>query len=231
MNSLARNDLVWIDALAWQQIQAHEWDTQAREILKHWESCDFPLVVGRQRADVPDQEVCLGLPAPRQWGLRRLALQAPGDRIKAQGSFPSLAQVARIHVWGPLVQDLRSGLMYCGVDARVYGSHGWQYLTGLPYLHEESDIDLTIQVPDFETARQVAQQLASTQLPQRLDGELVFAGGLAVAWRELNQLLAEQVAQIMVKDLHQVRLVDMSTLCHLAEHPLNARSPAFQFLA
>lgn len=224
MKSLIRNDLVWIDALAWQQIEARDWDVQAREILAHWRSCSLPFVVCRQRVDVSDHEICLGLPAPSLWGRRRLALQVLPDDVKELGSFPTLMQVAQANHWGPAADTLKSALLHCGTDTRVYGSHGWQFLTGLNYLHDESDIDLTIQVRDFETACKVVQQLAATQLPRRLDGEIVFVGGQAVAWRELNQLLEGQVAQVMVKERGCIRLAAMSTVCQYGDSRPDCRS-------
>lgn len=214
MKSLVRNDLVWLDALGWQQIEARDWDAQALEILGHWRRCSLPLVVCRQRVDVSEHEVCLGLPAPSSWGRRRLAMSVPLDHVKDWGVFPALAQVAQTNAWGPSALALAAALLHCGADARVYGSHGWQFLTGLPYLHAESDLDLTIQVNDFETACKAVQHLADTQLPQRLDGEIVFIGGQAVAWRELSQLLAGQVAQVMVKERGGISLAALDTVRH-----------------
>lgn len=217
MKSLVRNDLVWLDALGWQQIQARDWDAQAREILAHWRRCSLPLVVCRQRVGVSEHEVCLGLPAPSSWGRRRLAMSVWLDHVKDWGVFPALDQVAQANAWGSSALALTVALLHCGADTRVYGSHGWQFLTGLPYLHAESDLDLTIQVSDFETARKVVQHLADTQLPQRLDGEIVFVRGQAVAWRELSQLLLGQVAQVMVKERGGISLASLNTVRHFGQ--------------
>lgn len=209
MKSLARNSLVWIDTLTWQQIEARDWDPQARDILAHWRSHGLPLVVCRQRDDAERDEICVGLPAPSQWARRRLALRVRLDHIKVSGVFPTLLQVARAHRWGRAALDLALALSARGAEARVYGSHGWQFLTELAYLHAESDIDLSLKVDDFETARQVVQQLAGTRLRRRIDGEIVFASGEAIAWRELRQLVAGQTVQVMVKERCRVRLAAM----------------------
>lgn len=209
MKSLARNHLVWIGTLAWQQLEARDWDAQAREILAHWRSHSLPLVICRQRDEATGDEICVGLPAPKQWSRRRLALRVRLDHIKLSGVFPTLLQVARANRWGRAALDLALALSSSGVDARVYGSHGWQFLTDLTYLHPESDIDLSLNVSDFETARRVVQQLAAAELPRRLDGEIAFPAGEAIAWRELQKLIAGQTVQVMVKERCRVRLAAM----------------------
>ena len=103
----------------------------------------------------------------------------------------------------------------------MYGSYGWQALTGESYAHAASDIDLQIQVPGFEAARQALPLLQQARLPGRLDGEYAFPEGCAIAWREFGQLLqAEQPApqgrvntqglvttQVLVKSLGGPRLM------------------------
>jgi phosphoribosyl-dephospho-CoA transferase len=212
MNNLARNTLVWIDELAWRQIEARDWDAQARDILAHWRGHGLPLVVCRQRDDAEGDEICVGLPAPSQWSRRRLALRVRLDQIKVSGVFPTLMQVARANRWGKAALDLALALSAHGADARVYGSHGWQFLTGLTYLHAESDIDLSLKVIDFEAACQLVRQLTVAQLRRRIDGEIVFASGEAIAWRELQKLMAGQTARVMVKERCRVRLATLDEL-------------------
>lgn len=207
MHNLARNQLVWISAQAWQQMQARDWDTQAQQILAHWRGNKLPLVVCRQRSAA--DEVSLGLPAPQAWSRRRLALSVERDQITVRAEFPSLAQVARAQPWEEAATALDSGLSDGAVQARVYGSHGWQFLTGLPYLHPASDLDLSLQVTDFAAACRVLQTLAAAALPMRLDAEIVFVGGRAVAWRELQQLVSGQAAQVLVKDRYCVQLAHL----------------------
>lgn len=206
MRNLARNQLVWIDQRAWAQIEDRLWDAEAQTILAYWRSRRLPLVVCRQRAETPADQVCLGLPAPQQWSRRRLALTVDWSAISDCGVFPALLQVARTNHWAQAAFDLSEALVAQGVQAQVYGSHGWQLLTGQPYLHATSDLDLSLRVSNFEAASQVTQLLEATPLPMRIDGEIVFSGGQAIAWRELRKLLAGQTAQVMVKDLHRIWL-------------------------
>lgn len=215
MKGLARNHLVWIDALAWKQIEDRAWDPQAQEVLAHWRAHNLPLVVCRQRAENTPDQVCLGLPAPKQWARRRLALTVSLNSITVCAAFPQFLQVARANHWGQAALDLGLALSNSGVPAHVYGSHGWQFLTDLPYLHAESDIDLSLSANDFDTACQVLQQLAAAKLPWRIDGEIVFPAGQAIAWRELQQLVAGQTSQVMVKDRHGIRLAALEEVRQL----------------
>jgi phosphoribosyl-dephospho-CoA transferase len=213
MKNLTRNQLVWLDQGAWAQIEDRLWDAEAQTILAHWRTQRLPLVVCRQRTETPADQVCLGLPAPQQWSRRRLALTVNLSAITDCGVFPSLLQVARTNHWAQTALNLSDALLAQGVQAQVYGSHGWQLLTGLPYVHATSDLDLSLRVSNFEAASQVAQLLEVAPLPMRMDGEIVFCGGQAIAWRELHKLLAGQTAQVIVKDLHRVWLASREEVC------------------
>jgi hypothetical protein len=52
-----------------------------------------------------------------------------------------------------------------------------------------------------------------------VDGEIVFAQGQALAWRELLQLRQGQVSQALVKERFRLHLVDWAGLCALAAAP------------
>jgi phosphoribosyl-dephospho-CoA transferase len=217
MNALARNQLVWLDPQGWAQVQAHAWDAEARTILAHWHRNELPLVVCRQRVDIETDQLCLGLPAPLQWSRRRLALTVGVDQVATIGDFPSLRQVAQVSPWGPAALELDRALRTQGVTAQVYGSHGWQLLTHMSYLHDASDIDVTVDVPDFETACRVAALLAAFESGPRLDGEIVFPGGQAIAWRELQRLLTGHTAQVLLKDRHNIRLATLEEVKDLGD--------------
>jgi phosphoribosyl-dephospho-CoA transferase len=100
--------------------------------------------------------------------------------------------------WRTLCADLAA----THANARVYGSHGWQLLTGLDHLRAGSDIDLWLSVSDEAQADAAAARLQSVSgaLP-RLDGELVFDDGAAVAWREWLAWRAGHVRSLLVKTL------------------------------
>ena len=215
MQDLRRNQLVWLNAQGWAQVQAHAWDAEAQAILAHWHDHHLPLVVCRQRLDVAPDLLCLGLPAPLQWSRRRLALTVGLDQVATVGGFPTLRQVAQTMPWGGAALELDEKLTQLAVTPRVYGSHGWQFITQKPCLHDASDIDVSVNVPDFQTARRVTAMLAAAELGPRLDGEIVFPGGQAVAWRELQRLLAGHTAQVLLKELQGVRLATLAELKNL----------------
>jgi phosphoribosyl-dephospho-CoA transferase len=130
------------------------------------------------------------------------------DALQTRGAFPTLLEVAREQPWGPAARPLWQGLAAIGAVTRVHGSHGWQHLSGEAYLHEASDLDLGIELPDAVAARAAVALLGSARLPRRIDGELVFPGGDAVAWREFARALQQPGGRLLVKRLRQVQLVE-----------------------
>jgi len=204
---LQRHDLVWLTADGWQRIGTAPWDEQALQILAHWQTKDLPVVVARQREGVVDGHLCLGLPAPWQWERRRLALQVGAADIARVGAFPLLSDV----VAEPAVND-----------ARVYGSYGWQALTGLAYVHADSDLDVLVVADNVSQAQQVSQCLHAWTAPRRVDGEVVLPGGHAVAWRELWKAtqamsvkatgVVSAIPQVLVKHRLSARLMTLEAL-------------------
>ncbi|PIZ23987.1 MAG: malonate decarboxylase holo-[acyl-carrier-protein] synthase [Comamonadaceae bacterium CG_4_9_14_0_8_um_filter_57_21] len=217
---LQRQQLVWLTDTAWQSMQARTWDATAHAVLAHWRAQQLPVVVTRQRGDAAPDVVCVGLPAPSQWGKRKLAFSVSMSDIANTSPCPTLAQVADGHNWQVAAMALNAALTQRGVQARVHGSFAWQQVTALAYLHPHSDLDLHLPVTSLAQASQVLDVLKQSSVSNletavplpRLDGELIFPGGQAVAWRELGQLLSGQVAQVLVKDLLTVRLVDLADL-------------------
>jgi phosphoribosyl-dephospho-CoA transferase len=209
---LVRHQLVWLNDHAWAQIQTRPWDLQARALLTHWRTHRLPLVVTRQRGDVVLGQVSLGLPGPTRSDRRKLTINVSFSGIAEQDMCPPLAQIAQATDWCDAAGELASALAQMGIQARVYGSYAWQHLTGLTYLHADSDLDLCLEVSQLDKASQAIDLLAQTQLPMRLDGEVIFPGGHAVAWRELAQLFNGKVSQVLLKNRHDVRLVDLAQL-------------------
>lgn len=201
----ARNQWVAISNAAWQNLAATAPDAQARDIVAHWQARCLPLVVCTQPPGLGPGKLAVGLPAPQRWSRRRLALQVALDQVLQQGEFPPLATVLRDEA----SQALAHALAALGAGAQVYGSHGWQALTGETYVHAASDIDLQIQVPGFAVACRALPLLQQARLPGRLDGEFVFPQGQAIAWREFAHLLhaGRPAVQVLVKSLGAPRLM------------------------
>lgn len=203
MLELRRHRLVRLTPAGW---NAALTDAAASEqaVLAAWQRDDLPLVVARQDGAAPGR-VRLGLPAPATHARRRATLAVAPAHLRDAGEFPPAARIAALlaprqsPAWRALVATLP--------QARIFGSYGWQCLTGLPYVHEHSDIDLLLPVDGPAAADAIADRLAAaaSDLP-RLDGEFVFAGGRAVAWREWLQWRAGRVGAVLVKCIGGVRL-------------------------
>lgn len=210
MVPLRRHQIVWLGEAGWRRLQDRHWDAAASDCLAHWATKRLPLVVTRQADLAGEESIALGLPAPDQWGRRRLALSvARGDLLyfdefalaeKLLGLLPVSARPA----WRRLCADLKAANAY----AHVYGSYGWQLLSGLDHVHAGSDIDLWLSVSDMGQADAVAAclQSVSAELP-RLDGELMFNDGAAVAWREWLAWRAGRVKSLLVKTIAGSALV------------------------
>ncbi|MEO5797502.1 MAG: malonate decarboxylase holo-[acyl-carrier-protein] synthase [Rhodoferax sp.] len=207
MTPLHRHQIAWLSDVAWQQVQevqAHTWDAVAQECLQHWASHRLPLVVTRQTASEMPRSVALGLPAPARWDKRRITLAVPRSAVLYFDAFPRALEVQCLlplparAPWLGLCEQLSA----CHATARVYGSYGWQRLTGLDHVHADSDIDLCIAVSNASQADAVAALLQGFAAPRvRLDGELVFDDGAAVAWREWAAWRAGRSNAVLVKRL------------------------------
>lgn len=206
MTPLHRHQVAWPSPAGWQRVLLREWDAPARACLQHWATHGLPLVVTRQ----PEAEggalldVALGLCAPNRWQRRRLALRLPLSELLYLDEFPALERVAAQLPAADraAARRLAQTLQTLGCTARVYGSHGWQHLTGLDHLRPGSDLDVWLAVSDAEQADDAAAALAGFSASARLDGELVFPGDTAVAWREWQAWREGRTRALLVKRLH-----------------------------
>jgi len=204
--ALRRHRLARLHPHAWVDMLAREWDPVARDCLAHWAAHGLPLVMTTQRAPPADGRptVSLGLAAPLRWERRRLALQVPRAGIASECEFPqardivdSLPPASR-----PAFAALARAVAESGAGMRVFGSHGWQRLTGLPYVRDGSDVDLCVAVDSAEQADEVAAHLQAFAADRlRLDGELMFADGAAVHWREWSDWRRGATLRLLVKRL------------------------------
>ena len=215
--ALRRHQLVRLSAAGWAQALAQvandAADDAARDCLGHWAAHALPLVLARQEEDPagPCDRLWLGLPTPLCWGRQRLRLQIARDQVLSFDELPTAADISPL-LAPPLQASWRAlcdGLAGLGLQPRVFGSHAWQHLTGLAYLRPSSDLDLLLPVDAALQADAAAAWLEAADFAgPRLDGELVFADGSAVAWREWLNWRARRCAQILVKRLDALALVD-----------------------
>ncbi len=210
MRGLQRHGLVRLSEAGWDGVLAGtDWDDAARSCLAAWRRGRLPLVVARQDG-VSAGRVRLGLPAPPAHGRQRLALAAScGELLDAGDAFPEPEKIASLlpdcaqASWRALAGELAPLAL-----ARVFGSYGWEHLSGLSYVHPDSDVDLLLRVDDVAAADAVAALLACAPLAlPRLDGEIAFADGSAIAWREWRQWRAGNARGMLVKGIAGVRIV------------------------
>ena len=208
MAALRRQQLVRLSEGGWARALDAPWDSTARSCLGLWAARGLPLVVTRQ-PPAADGRVATGLPAPARYRRRRLALAVDPRDVTSVDEFPSADAAARLlprragEPWRALLAALS------GVDCapRVYGGFGWQALTRMAYVHAESDLDLLLPVASAAHADEVARQLAGAAWDgPRLDGELLFPDGGAIAWREWHDHRQGRAARVLVKRLHGVAL-------------------------
>jgi phosphoribosyl-dephospho-CoA transferase len=220
MVCLRRHQLVRLSDAGWNAVLQRTWDPQARECLTHWAMHRLPLVVTRQPTAAPAHGwIALGLPSPACWDRRRLALQVPPTSLLCFDEFPRLAKVQALlpRAARSAVRELLGGLDACRASSRVFGSYGWQAISGLDHVRPGSDLDLWISVDDAAHADAVTQVLQSFAAARpRLDGELVFDGGAAVAWREWAEWRAGRARAVMVKRVNEVVLKRDTAWCERA---------------
>ena len=217
--SLHRHQLAWLSHSGWSAVRTRPWDVQASDCLAHWDSHGLPLVVTRQPAGAAAGCIALGLPAPARWNRRRLALQVPLADVHGYGEFPLLADMQDLlpRAARDAARTLLGRLGECHAAARVFGSYGWQAISRLDHVRTGSDLDLSIAVDGAAHADEVVRALCAFEAEQpRLDGELLFAHGTSVAWREWNEWRAGRTRAVMVKRLDGVALQHDGAWCESA---------------
>jgi phosphoribosyl-dephospho-CoA transferase len=223
---LQRHQLVWLSAAGWQAVLAGGSDEPApsdpaQACLQHWAAHRLPLVVTRQAPRpagplaVPTPWLTLGLAAPTRWGRLRLFVRVPPCAVQSLGAFPPAAAITQLLPSAARAdwRALDAALQAAGIAARVYGSHGWQVLSGLACVRiGRSDIDLLLPCagPAQADAACLLLARAAPTLP-RLDGECLFADGGAVAWREWAAGRSGAARQVLVKRLHGAALEAVDT--------------------
>ena len=214
---LARHMRVWPTAFAWASIADCTHDATARAALELWCARGWPLVVRRPddgETSCSDGRIAVGLPLPPALGKGRLKFAFTRDGVGAHAPALALDDVvsAMETVWQRALAPLARDAARAGVTLRVFGSAAWQTQTGLVYLHAQSDIDLLVEPVDTSAldAAIALFERFERRGSIRLDGEIVFPGGDAVAWREWK--CARTDGRVLAKSLSRVALVAKKSL-------------------
>lgn len=210
---MRRHDLVYLRPAA-------AWDSPCTaagsplwQAAERWLAAGRPLVAARQS---DDGARLLGLSLPLALDRQRLSIRVEAAAIARCRPPLTVADcLSRLPAEqaAPL-RELAGRAQACAAPLGVYGSLAWEALSGEAYRHAASDIDLICDVanPAQLAAMLAALQSAAERLPCRLDGEIRFPDGRAVAWRELVAHLANPAAPVLVKEPRDVSLQPLESL-------------------
>lgn len=211
---MRRHDLVYLDRDAVFATPCAETGDSFWLAARDWIAAGRPLVAARQPAG--DGLLLLGLSLPLKQQRKRLTIHV--DRRAVAGIEAPLAVdrcCSRLPIAeAEVLRRLAERAAACSARLGVFGSLAWEALSGEDYRHAESDIDLICDVetlPQFD-AMLTALQQAAGQLSCRLDGEIRFPDGNAVAWREMAAQRENPAALVLVKGPQEVGLRMVHTL-------------------
>jgi phosphoribosyl-dephospho-CoA transferase len=212
----ARHDLVWLTQRGWQHALATA-PANCAAAINSWREAAWPAVVRRADVGLPPGQLSIGiaLPPDKHGAKTRIACRVPADQVRQHLPPLPLAQAiaAAPGPWRPLLAALERQAAAHGLALRVYGSVALQALTGQAYLTATSDIDLLLHPVTLAQWRSGLDLLNSHARRLPLDGEIVFQGAQAVAWKELSGALGGAAgARVLVKHMRGVSLVALDDL-------------------
>jgi phosphoribosyl-dephospho-CoA transferase len=176
--ALLRHELVWCDPDGLYE-DSHLSPFNGR--LRSWFAAGHPAIARRRTACDSIRGVPLAITLPITEGLARIGFTSPPGAVLDVRQPPLLAETldtTPAH-WRNILAALPTGL-------HVFGSLMWQHLTGKRYLRGTSDIDVLAYPCSSADLRRLENGLERTRtsLSPHVDGELIFPGGIGVAWRE-----------------------------------------------
>ncbi|MCF8531889.1 MAG: malonate decarboxylase holo-[acyl-carrier-protein] synthase [Reyranella sp.] len=205
MTGLRRHTLVWLSRAPGAE------DAQDSALVDRWHADGWPFVVCRRRGE--PGELSLGFcvvhdkfPEVRP---RRIAAHTVAKHVVRIARPPALEEVAKCRpaaAHAAAFARLGTEAARAGLDLRIYGSWMWQALTGQPHVRPSSDLDILVEVGGRREAEVAGEFLERQEpgLPFKLDGELAFADGGEVQWREYRQNTPEVLLKA-VDRMHMIR--------------------------
>lgn len=210
---LRRHDWVYLHAGALPAIGSAE--AAASVWLEDWIARGGPLVVTRQSGGEATS-VALGIALPAALGSGRIACTIQPSAIARQRGPVTVDEAATVLPAAEAQALLQFAAVIAGPATQlgVYGSTAWQFLTAEVYRQAHSDLDIICDVTSSEgfAACLTAFADAATYFPSRIDGEVRFAGGRAVAWRELHEACNGGPSVVLAKSLRDVALLSLGQM-------------------
>lgn len=214
-----RHDLVWVSDASREAMylqlasRGSSWPEEEirRLALEGYEGVQVPGIVRRQ--DIDDEGLGIGLASPfRQDGMRmRMAasvqvseIEETLDPFQVAGLFDEVEHrdLPVFHALGEVLEAARS----IGVTCGVFGSAALELVTGLPYCHDDSDIDVIVRYEDLGLTGRFHERLCCLESVSgvRVDAELELCDGSAVKLKEFFS----SSESVLVKGFDDVRLLD-----------------------
>lgn len=167
------------------------------ELVCRWIQQGFPVIYTRQTSD---SSIDLGLTLMVNQQKQRIKLQVATSESLQIDALPPLAQFT----------DYFSQEVIAFADCHVYGSFLYAYLTQLPYITAQSDLDVLViyRQQSLYQLRLMYQQLQRL-CRRNIDGEVRFEGAGDIALREL---LFDESPQLLYKTAHQAGLIKRQDL-------------------
>lgn len=219
-----RHDLLRLTAAGWSTLLARRPDLAAVPGVLVWAEQGHPVVIRRRQPGDAPELLCAAIALPLAHGRGRLGFQAAPDEVASLQPPPSLREAldgTMPEGWRQLGASVLAEADRHGVTPRVFGSLMWQYVTGLAYLRDGSDLDLiwpvargSAQAAGLPTLLASLERLDMGSGPS-IDGEIVLIGVGAVQWREV----AGDAPELLVKTPDEVRLMPRTQFLSLAATP------------
>ena len=189
--NLCRHDLIFLtergQRYAWEHREDREPESEPVQRLFQ----NLPGIYRTQPPELAGRMAALGfsLPIQERGGRRRIASQAPMKEISAVLSpwdlcrlIPHLPSPA-----GPALEEARQAALSEGLVFGLFGSAALQAVTGLPYLHKSSDLDIIIQGGAVKRVERFYQSVMQVERAWNVafDAELMLKGPIYIKLREL----------------------------------------------
>ncbi len=218
---LPRHSLVWLHADGWRAVLAQT-PVQIHAEVIQWRDADWPLTVRRQDADCSGDQLCLGIALPPM-GKDKVRLpyrvsECAVDKTRTALPLSEIVPALPITWRGPVMQMLADAEQ-AGVVVQVFGSAALQSITGLPYLHAASDLDVLLQPSTRQQLDECVRLFLHFDQLLPLDGEIVFGTSTAVAAREwCHAEYKDDGFRVLVKQAASVALMRKDALLSLFDN-------------